>query len=65
MEVTIQIINEEPDPCVIKEVLCLNCGVKLSYVPADINWKTYTSYSDTDSVKTITCPKCNEVIKLR
>lgn len=62
---TIQIINEGPDPSVVKEVLCLNCGVKLSYVPADIERKSYDYYDGVEVIKTITCPKCNEVIKLR
>lgn len=63
---TIQIINEEPDPSVIKEVICKMCGVKLSYVPIDVKTVKSSSYDgSSDIYKYIECPKCKNMIYLK
>lgn len=55
----IKIINPIPDPRVVKEVICKNCGVTLGYTPndvvssrgVDIDGSSYT-------YKYIRCPNC-------
>lgn len=59
----IRIIEEKPDPSVVKQVLCHNCGVKLEYVPHDIQKRKVSDYTGgCDTYHYITCPKCSEEI---
>lgn len=63
---TIKIVDEGPDPSVVKEVVCRNCGVKLSYTPNDVKLKVYRDYDGgSDSYKYIKCLKCNNTIVLK
>lgn len=32
----VRVIEEKPDPSVVKQVICRNCGVKLEYTPQDV-----------------------------
>ena len=60
---TIEIINEEPDPSVLKEVICSNCGVKLRYAPVDVKHDTHYDYGGgSDTYSWIKCPKCRNTI---
>lgn len=60
---TIRIVDEKPDPSLIKQVICNRCGVKLEYLPLDIKYN-HTPHEwggyDTDSY--INCLKCNNRI---
>ena len=61
----VRIINDEPDPSVVKQVVCKNCGVKLEYVPADVQDGSYTDYTgSTDPYKYIDCLKCKQRVIL-
>jgi DNA-directed RNA polymerase subunit RPC12/RpoP len=61
----VQIIDPKPHHSVVKEVLCRDCGVKLSYTPNDIKRKSHTDYTGgTDEYKTIKCPSCSNTIYL-
>lgn len=61
---TIKIIDPTPAKEVIKEVICKNCGVKLSYVPNDV--KAYVPTSDWgDCYNYIKCPNCNKQVKVK
>ena len=56
----VRVVKKEPDPSVIKEIVCGNCGVTLEYVPNDAkirNWSDYGGGSNT--TKYIVCPECN------
>lgn len=62
----IKIVDEGPDPSVIKEVICKRCGVKLSYLPIDIETKNYRDIDGgSDSMSFITCPKCKNTIVVK
>jgi RNase P subunit RPR2 len=61
----IRIVETKPDPSVIKQVICKNCGVKLEYLPIDAQHKTYTSFGDTESYSCITCLNCAEEITIK
>lgn len=60
-----RIIDEGPDPSVVKQVVCPNCGVKLEYVPKDtrhVNRSDYTGGVDTYLI--LDCPKCSHQIEV-
>lgn len=56
---TIKVIDETPDASVVKRVICRNCGVTLEYTPYDRYDYTTTDYTgDSDTYKSIDCPRC-------
>jgi hypothetical protein len=57
---TVKIIDEGPDPSVVKECICKNCGVKLQYVPKDVQKKSYRYFDESRITKFIICPSCEE-----
>lgn len=62
----IRIIEEKPDPSVVKRVSCKNCGVGLEYLPVDVTEHHVTDYTgSSDTLRFIICPKCNEHIYVR
>ena len=62
----IRIIDEKPDPSVVKNVICKNCGVKLEYVPADVKEKMYRDIDGSGEMhRWINCPNCNKEITVR
>lgn len=53
----VKIIEIGPDPSVVKNVICKECGAKLAYVPRDVK---YTSGWDGErGVYEIKCPNCD------
>jgi len=62
----IEIISEEPDPRVVKEAVCFKCGVKLRYLPIDVQIRHYKDYDgSSDSFEFIPCPRCSNEVKVR
>lgn len=62
----IRIVEDKPDPKVVREVVCKQCGVKLEYLPIDIlQGKHYDYGGGCDAVEYIKCPKCQADITLR
>lgn len=60
-----KIVDPNPDPSVTKHVVCWQCGVKLSYVPADTKEGKRTDYTgDTDFYNFIQCPNCKAEVRL-
>lgn len=62
----VKIIEESPDPEIVKRVTCRNCGSRLEYVPNDV--KTYhgTDYSGgADGREWVDCPKCGKQAVIR
>lgn len=59
----VTVVSTVPHPSVVKEAVCRKCGATLSYVPKDVDTRTYRDYSGgTDIDKFIVCPCCsNEV----
>lgn len=63
---TIRIINPEPDKSVVRRCICRNCGVKLQFVPMDIQKELHYDYTgDFDEYYFIQCPKCNKKIQVK
>lgn len=62
----VRVIDEKPDPSVVKHAICKHCGVKLEYLPIDVKSVNGTDYSGgPDGCEFIECPKCNNQVILR
>lgn len=60
---TVVIVDEAPDPSVVKRVICRNCGIKLEYTPNDVTKEYRTDYGGGgDTYYYINCPKCKKDI---
>jgi len=61
----IKIIDETPEPEVVKRAVCRNCGVTLEYTPADTRSEIGIDYSGCSDIYTlINCPNCGYEIIL-
>mgnify|MGYP006291025301 CR=1 FL=1 len=61
----VMIVNKDPHHSVVKEVICNNCGVTLSYVPDDIKKEQICDYTGHyETRKYIICPSCSKEIKV-
>ena len=47
----IEIIDETPDPSVIKDVICEHCGIKLTYLPVDLQISTDHHYDGSSTTR--------------
>jgi hypothetical protein len=62
---TVQIVDPNPQPDVIKYVVYYNCGCKLSYVPNDVKERHGRDYSGSaECTRYIKCAKCNKEVVL-
>ncbi len=62
----IRIVEQKPDPSVIRNCICKRCGVKLEYLPLDVLHKTYSDYGGgSDSMSFITCLQCGNTIEVK
>ncbi len=62
----VRIVDEGPDPSVVKHVVCRGCGAKLEYVPNDVKERHGHDYSGgSDGSEWIDCPKCSKQVILR
>lgn len=62
----VRIIDATPDQSVVKRVVCGNCGVKLEYVPRDVQRRTSRDYGGgTDVTEYIQCPCCGHDVVVR
>lgn len=62
----VKVIDEGPDPSVVKQIVCRNCGAKLEYVPAEVLSYNGTDYSGgPDGCEYIICPKCKKQVVIR
>jgi len=62
----VNIIDPTPDPSVAKKVTCRSCGVKLQYLPIEVQRRDGHDYSGgPDGEEYITCPNCNQRVILR
>jgi hypothetical protein len=62
----VKIINETPDPSVVKRTVCGNCACTLEYVPYDIQEDYSTDYTGgRDYYKYIKCPRCLHSVHVR
>ena len=60
----VKIVDETPDPSVVKRIVCRCCGVKLEYLPVEVKkYEGRDISGGPDGRKWIVCPKCgNDVI---
>ena len=59
----VTIVNPKPDPNVVKQCVCRNCGVTLEYTPNDTYQdKVYDYRGDVDTYNRIDCPNCRHKI---
>jgi hypothetical protein len=57
----VEVIKTEPDPSVVKQVVCGNCGVTLQYVPNDVLRRDGLDYSGgSDGEEWVECPNCEK-----
>ncbi len=62
----VKIIDETPDPEVVKRVTCGKCGTRLEYVPNDVKRRDGTDYSGgADGEEWVDCPKCGKKAIIR
>lgn len=62
----VRIVDEKPDPSVVKQIVCTQCGAKLEYLPIDVKERHGTDYSGgPDGAEWIDCPKCQKPVTIR
>lgn len=62
----VRIVEEKPDPSVVKQAICRSCGVKVEYLPIDIKSRHGTDYGGgPDGAEWVDCPKCQKQIVLK
>lgn len=63
---TVKIIDEIPDPKIVKQITCRNCGVRLEYVPNDVRERNGTDYDEgPNGEEWIDCPNCGKRVIIR
>lgn len=61
----VTIVDEKPDPTVVKQAVCRKCGVKLEYLPIDVKERSTRDYTgDSGGARWIDCPKCQNEVTL-
>lgn len=62
----VKIIDETPDPSVVKRIICKSCGSLLEYIPNEVKKYSGRDYSGgPDGHEWIDCPKCGKSVILR
>lgn len=55
----VRVVKTEPDPSVVKQVICQDCGAKLEYVPNEVQSVSGYDYSGgSDGYTYVDCPNC-------
>lgn len=55
----VKVVDQGPDPSVVKRHVCQNCGAVLEYVPKDVKQRVEHDYGGgSDTVYYIECPQC-------
>lgn len=59
-----RIVKEEPDPKVVKTIVCQNCGATIEYVPNDVRtlWSGTDYGGGPDGAMGFNCPKCSKEV---
>lgn len=62
----VTVVDRGPHHSVVKEVICRNCGSKLSYVPMDIKEKSGHNERDGSwGNQWIDCPVCAKKVNIK
>ncbi len=58
---SVRVVDETPDPDVVRRVSCGNCGARLEYVPNDVKRRDGTDWAGgPDGEEWVDCPKCGK-----
>lgn len=60
----VKVIDPGPDPKIVKQILCNNCGAKLEYVPNDVKERSFYD-GGFDTRYWINCPQCSKEVVVR
>ena len=61
----VRVIDEAPDPAVVRRVSCRKCGARLEFVPIDIIDGVDIDYTgDRDPYAFVRCPKCKNEVRV-
>lgn len=59
----IKVVDPEPDPKVVRNVTCRECGSRLEYLPIDVQKRDYKDYDGgSDTYYWIDCPTCRKQV---
>lgn len=62
----VKIIDPDPQPQIVKIIDCRSCGVKLSYVPYEVQKISGKDYGGgPDGKEFIICPNCGREVTIR
>jgi ribosomal protein S27E len=62
----VTVVKIEPHPTVVNEAICKGCGATLEYVPNEVQTYNWIDYGgDNNVVKYVTCPNCNNEVKVK
>lgn len=63
---TVRVTDPEPQKEALKEIVCMNCGVKLSYVRNDVKERHGIDYGGgPDGAEWINCANCREPVYIK
>lgn len=61
----VRVIDEAPDPAVVRRATCRSCGARLEFVPIDILDGVDTDYTGgRDPYAFVRCPKCSREVRV-
>ena len=63
----VRVVKTEPDPEVVKRVICRHCGATLEYVPNDVKKRDGRDMGGggADGWEWVDCPSCNKQAIIR
>lgn len=62
----VKVVNEQPDPKVVKQIVCKSCGVTLEYLPIEVKVYNGTDYGGgPEGHEWIDCPQCQNKVILK
>lgn len=62
----VKVVKVEPDPKIVKQIVCRHCGATLEYVPNDVKSRHGTDYGGgPDGCEWVDCPNCNKKAIIR
>ena len=61
----VRVIDETPDPSVVRKATCRRCGARLEFVPLDIQNGVDIDYTgDRGPYAFVRCPKCKSEVRV-
>ena len=61
----VRVIDDAPDPAVVRKATCGKCGARLEFVPIDIKDGFDSDYTGSrDPYAFVRCPKCKSEVRV-